>query len=118
MKSRYLALILVLVCAVAAAFLLLRPGGKNLRAEVRLHGELVASVDLSALTGPVEIPVGEHVVVQAEPGRIRVLESDCPDKLCMHMGWTASPAKPVVCLPNGVVVTVTGGGGEEDAVLR
>ena len=117
MRSRYLALILVLVCAIAGAFLLLRPKG-DLRAEVRLHGELVASVDLSALTGPVEIPVGEHVTVQAEPGRIRVLESDCPDKLCMHMGWTASPAKPVVCLPNGVVVTVTGGGGEEDAVLR
>ena len=118
MRSRYLALILVLVCAAAAAFLLLRPGGKGLRAEIRLNGELAATVDLSALTGPVEIPVGEHVTVLAEPGRIRVLESDCPDKLCMRMGWTASPAKPVVCLPNGVAVTVTGGGGGEDAVLR
>ena len=36
----------------------------------------------------------------------------------MRMGWTSSPAKPIVCLPNGVTVTVTGGGGEEDAVLR
>ena len=117
MKSRYLALILALICAAAGLMLLLRPRG-GLRAEVRLGGELVASVDLAALTGPVEIPAGEHVTVLAEPGRVRVLESDCPDKLCMGMGWTSSPAKPIVCLPNGVTVTVVGGGGEEDAVLR
>ena len=83
-----------------------------------MNGELVAAVDLSALTGPVEIPVGEHVTVQAEPGRIRVLESDCPDKLCEKMGWSSSPAKPLICLPNRVTVVVLGGGDETDAVLR
>ena len=117
MKTKWMVLILVLVCLVAGGFLLLRPRGA-LRAEIWLDGVLVETVDLSSLTEPVEIPVGEHVTVLAEPGRVRVEHSDCPDKLCEKMGWSSSPAKPLICLPNGVTVAVTGGGEETDAVLR
>ncbi len=110
-------LILALLCLVSAAFLLLRPRG-GLRAEIWLDGVLVETVDLASLTEEREIRVGEHVTVLAAPGRVRVLRSDCPDKLCEHMGWTSSPAKPLICLPNRVTVTVSGGGEESDAVLR
>ena len=110
-------LILALLCLAAGAFLLLRPKGA-LRAEIYLDGELVETVDLAALTEEREIPVGEHVTVLAAPGRVRVLHSDCPDKLCEHMGWSSSPAKPIICLPNRVTVAVLGGGEESDAVLR
>ena len=112
-----MALILALLCLVSAAFLLLRPRG-GLRAEIYLNGELVETVDLAALTEEREIPVGEHVTVLAEPGRVRIQHSDCPDKLCEHMGWSSSPAKPLICLPNRVTVAVLGGGEESDAVLR
>ena len=117
MKTRWMVLILVLVCLTALGFLLLRPRG-GLRAEIWLDGVLVETVDLSALTEPVEIPVGGHVTVLAEPGRVRILHSDCPDKLCEKMGWSSSPAKPLICLPNRVTVVVAGGGEETDAVLR
>lgn len=110
-------LILALLCLAAGAFLLLRPKGA-LRAEIYLDGELVETVDLAALTEEREIPVGEHVTVLAAPGRVRVLRSDCPDKLCEHMGWSSSPAKPIICLPNRVTVAVSGGRAESDAVLR
>ncbi len=110
-------LILALLCLASAAFLLLRPRG-GLRAEIWLDGELVETVDLAALTEEREIRVGEHVTVLAEPGRVRILHSDCPDKLCEHMGWSSSPAKPLICLPNRVTVAVTGGREESDAVLR
>ena len=117
MKTRWMILILALVCLTAGAFLLLRPRGA-LRAEIWLDGVLVETVDLTALTEPREIPVGEHVTVLAEPGRVRVEHSDCPDKLCEKMGWSSSPAKPLICLPNRVTVAVVGGGEETDAVLR
>ena len=110
-------LILALLCLAAGAFLLLRPRG-GLRAEIWLDGKLVETVDLAALTEEREIRVGEHVTVLAAPGRVRVLRSDCPDKLCEHMGWSSSPAKPIICLPNRVTVAVLGGGEESDAVLR
>ena len=110
-------LLLALICLAAGAFLLLRPRS-GLRAEIRVNGELLASVDLLALTEPLEIPAGEHVTVLAEPGRVRVEHSDCPDQLCVKMGWSSQPAKPIICLPNGVTVTVVGGAEERDAVLR
>ncbi len=117
MKTRWMVLILALVCLAALGFLLLRPRGA-LRAEIWLDGVLVETVDLSALTEEREISVGEHVTVLAAPGKVRIKHSDCPDKLCEHMGWTSSPAKPLICLPNRVTVTVSGLGEERDAVLR
>ena len=117
MKSKIFAAILIAAVLVSAGLLLLRPK-EGAKAEIWLDGELVKTIDLGSLTEPVEIPVGEGNVVQAEPGRVRMLSADCPDKLCVHMGWSDSAAKPIVCLPNGVTVVVTGAGGERDAVLR
>jgi len=117
MKTRWMVLSLVLLCLLAGGFLLLRPRG-GLRAEIWLDGVLVETVDLRALTEEREIAVNEHVTVLASPGRVKVLHSDCPDKLCERMGWSSSPAKPLICLPNRVTVVVLGGGEETDAVLR
>ncbi|NPV69035.1 MAG: NusG domain II-containing protein [Firmicutes bacterium] len=39
-------------------------------------------------------------------GRVRMLSSDCPDKVCIRMGWAAQPGQVIVCLPNRVVLKV------------
>ena len=116
MKSRGFAAILAAAALIAAGFLLLRPKG-GATAEIYLDGELVQTIQLDTLTEPVEIPVGDGNIVQAEKGRVRMLSADCPDQLCVHMGWTESPAKPIVCLPNRVTVVITGTDGESDAVI-
>ena len=116
MKSKLFAAILLVAALISAAFLLLRPKGGT-KAEIWLDGELIQTIDLDTLTEPVEIPVGEGNMVQAERGRVRMLSADCPDKLCVHMGWSDSPAKPIVCLPNRVTVVITGGSDEKDAVI-
>lgn len=117
MKSKLFAAILVIAALISAGFLLLRPKGGT-EAEIYLDGELVRTIDLDSLTEPLEIPVGDGNVVQAEQGRVRMLSADCPDKLCVHMGWSDSPARPIVCLPNRVTVVITGTDGESDAVIR
>lgn len=60
-----------------------------------------------------------QVVVRVEDGRVRVEESCCPDGLCMRAG-TLAPGRPLVCAPNGVVVSygTKGGEGALDAVSR
>lgn len=81
--------LLVILCA-AALFFGLRPASGNLlTARIVLDGVLVAEYDLNALTSPVELAVdgGAYpMVIQAEPGRIRVLESGCPSQDCVHTG--------------------------------
>ena len=117
MKSKLFAAILLVAALISAGLLLLRPKG-GATAEIYLDGELIRTIDLDTLTEPMEIPVGDGNIVQAERGRVRMLSADCPDKLCVHMDWTDSPAKPIVCLPNRVTVVITGTDGERDAVIR
>lgn len=55
-------------------------------------------------------------IVQVENGRIRVLEANCPDQICVKRGWTESGAEPVVCLPNGLVIEIVSDETEIDGV--
>ena len=47
----------------------------------------------------------------------RVAESDCPGQDCVHTGTITRAGQSIVCLPEQVVVQLTGGGGGPDAVL-
>ena len=77
-------------------------------ANVYLDGECVRSIDLNAVTEPeiftVSGPAGNNTI-QVEPGRIRVSHADCPDQICVNMGWmTPESLMPIVCLPNRLVI--------------
>jgi hypothetical protein len=45
-------------------------------------------------------------------GKADMTKADCPDKLCVHQKAISVEKENIVCLPNRVVVTVTGSGGE------
>ena len=74
---------------------------------VRVEGTVVYRAPLEEARGTMEFsgPVGKSVV-QVDGARVRMLWSDCPDKICMNMGWIASPGQVIVCLPNRVVVSL------------
>ena len=53
--------------------------------------------------------------IEIRDHQIHVLEADCPDQVCVNMGWLDSAA-PIVCLPNHLVIQFTEGSGSLDAV--
>lgn len=115
-----LVVLLVLLCAALLLFLL-RPGGaQRLTATVYLDGTAVRTIDLAALDAPLEFsPEGcpYPLTIRAEPGRIRVAESACPGEDCVHTGWVSRAGGQIICLPNRVVVSLSGGSAPEvDAV--
>lgn len=61
---------------------------------------------------------GRINTVQIEDGRIRMLEAECPDKTCVHMGWLDSKAMPIVCLPNHLSIEFADSEDDVDAVIR
>lgn len=61
---------------------------------------------------------GRVNTVQIQNGKIRVLEAECPDKTCVHMGWLESGALPIVCLPNRLTIEFAGGVADVDAVVK
>ena len=61
---------------------------------------------------------GRINTIQIENGKIRMLEAECPDKTCIHMGWLSSRAMPIVCLPNHLSIEYAGAVDDVDAVIR
>ena len=115
------ALVALAVLAAAAAILFaFRPkSGNFLTARIVLDNELAAELPLSALTQSVtlDVPGARYpITVEAEHGRVRVSHSECPSQDCVHTGWVSRSGGQIICLPNRLVITVTGGGADADAV--
>ena len=112
--------VLAVLAAAGAILFAFRPEtGNFLTARIVLDNEVVAELPLSTLTQPValDVPEAEYpITVEAEPGRVRVLHSGCPSQDCVHTGWVSRSGGQIICLPNRLVITVTGGTADADAV--
>lgn len=82
----------------------------HLIAEVVRDGKLIKSIDLNEVKNPEYITFDEGIrqVILVEKGRIRFLESDCRDKICVNGGWLTKPGEKAVCIPSKTTVTIVG----------
>lgn len=107
--------LLALLVAGAAVILIffLRPAESNfLTVSVVLEGETIGTYDLSALTEPVTLTVEQAdypLTICLEPGRVRIEESACPGQDCVHTGWISRAGQQIICLPNRLVISLSGG---------
>lgn len=72
------------------------------------NGELYGTYNLSQ-NQTIEIENADHEVtntLQIKDGVAKMIEADCPDKLCMHQKAISVSKENIVCLPNRIVVTV------------
>ena len=47
-------------------------------------------------------------VIQIKDGEAKMINADCPDKLCMDQKAISSSQESIICLPNGVVAVIEG----------
>lgn len=118
--DKILILLMIAVSLVGAAVLHLPtvPRDDSV-AVIKVQGETVQTVDLNAAGGhriPTEGVLGNSVL-EVREGRIRMMASPCPDKLCIDQGWASKPGQSIVCVPNAVSVTIQGNGGV-DSIVR
>ena len=118
--AKWLLAALLLAAAASAAFLLLAPGQKDDPvARITLDGELVKEVDLRQVESPytfiLEGKAGLTNTIRVETGKIRVEAASCPDQVCVHQGFISNGTVPIVCLPNQLIIEITGGGTSLDA---
>lgn len=91
--------------------------GDNVIIEVNGKPEYRLSINDNAVV-PVKGALG-ITVVEVQDKKVRIKDSPCSDKRCVHEGWTDKGA--VICLPNRVVVFIDGlksKGSGIDAVTR
>ena len=79
--------------------------GDRIRIEVdgQLMGEYPLDQDIV-----ISVPDDKNAtnIISIEASSARMIEADCPDKLCIHQGSINKQGQTIVCLPNKVVVTV------------
>jgi len=105
--------VFILAAAAASMFLVSRATAheKGSLAVVEVNGREVRRItlgsDQSARTITVEGWNGPSTL-EVKEGRVRMVKSACRDKLCVGVGWIDSGGRSIVCLPNRVVIKVTG----------
>ncbi|MCD7945362.1 MAG: NusG domain II-containing protein [Clostridiales bacterium] len=104
--------VLIAVGLALTAFVLLsRMGGQSddLTVVIRQDGQVVASLPLdedTVYTVQGEDDAVNRVVI--EDGVVFMEEASCPDRLCVKQGKIRYAGDSLICLPNRVVVEITG----------
>ncbi|MDO4566251.1 MAG: NusG domain II-containing protein [Oscillospiraceae bacterium] len=98
-----------LLAGVVLLALRLTPGGNT--AVVYIDGEKARSISLEN-EGVYHIEAALPVTLEVAEGRIRFVNSQCPDLLCEGFGWIGETNDFAACLPAGVVVLIEEGGNE------
>lgn len=109
-RALFLTVFLVVLCAASIFYIFIqkkRPENA-FTACIYQNGALVKTIDLSTVTEPYtltfEAAGGGFNVIEVRPGAIGILDADCPDRLCVSMGFADSSLLPIICLPHSLVI--------------
>lgn len=100
---------LVLITAACLLYLLTVQNPVNgCIADIYQNGKLILSIPLDQVEESYTLDImgdnGSSNHIEIRPGSIGVTWADCPDKLCVNQGFIHSPAIPITCLPNRLVI--------------
>ena len=76
--------------------------------------KLIHKINLTDVESPYTITVGGNTIL-VEKGQISMQEADCPDGLCIKQGAISGGARPIVCLPNNIIIKLTDNENDVDA---
>ena len=113
LKKADLFLILI-VCIVAFGGIIVYSmlGSKDAASVViEVDGEVYGEYELNKNQ---EVSIQDTNILIIKDGIVRMEEADCPDQICVNHRPISKNGETIVCLPNKVVVTVTGA---EDGTL-
>ncbi|MEG0072498.1 MAG: NusG domain II-containing protein [Raoultibacter sp.] len=99
--------IVVALCLATIVALQIQPAPT--KAVISKNGEIIKTIDLSRVDQPYVFRIdGEdgYNDIAVERGRIRVVEADCPDNVCVAFGWITTTGSPIACLPHRLTITL------------
>jgi hypothetical protein len=82
--------------------------GRHVVVEVEGRHILELSLNIDTVQ-KVKGPLGETTIM-VKDNKAWIVSSPCPDHLCMKMGKISRKGEIVVCVPNRVILTISGGG--------
>lgn len=106
-------LLIVSIIGVVVFKFLGKSGGSAL---VYYDGELIETIDLSIDDRYIVNGFNGDVVIVVNDGKIKVDEENSPLHLCSRQGYISDTYESIVCLPNKIVINISGD--ELDAVVK
>lgn len=104
--------VLCILCATGLLLWLFRPVTSDaLELIISWEQEELGCYTLTQDMEPVTLTLDQldyPLTIQMEEGRVCVSHSSCPGADCVHSGWISSSGRQIVCLPNQLILTVTG----------
>jgi len=106
------------VIALSILFIpLLHPAAQGRVALVRVGDAIVEQLPLDRDRQLIVAGRLGETEIEVRGGRVRVVHSPGPYKLCLKRGWISRPGEILICLPNRVTVEIPGEAGW-DALVR
>lgn len=117
--------VLIILAVIAASVFLISSsmagagGDSGLKVSISVNGKeaLVRPLGGENENLTIEGYQGESYV-EISGGKVHMVDSACPDKLCVRSGWISRPKESIVCLPNRVVIEIKSVEGGPDAINR
>lgn len=75
------------------------------RVRITVAGEEYGTYSLSE---DQTIEINDTNICEIKGGKVNMIEADCPDQLCIRQGSIHIQGESIVCLPNRVVLEITG----------
>lgn len=89
---------------------LLIPNTQNGKmAVIRVNGKEIKRLELYREQRFEFLGTQGKFIVLVKDNTVRMLDSTCPDKLCVRIGSINKPNQVIVCVPNRVVIKIEGG---------
>jgi hypothetical protein len=119
LKGDFLIIALVLAFAVSIALYFLLPKGTENIALITQDGKILKQLDLTtAQDETFVLDVNGHYKLEILNKKLRIVEADCPDKVCVATGYIGKAGQIIVCLPNKLAIEIKGQKKEVDVVVN
>lgn len=99
-------LILIIIAVVSFVCIKFFAEGKGKYVKVYVNEKLTKTFDLTKDREYfIETKFGYNLLI-IKNERARILDADCPNKICVNKGYISKNGESIICLPHHVVVTV------------
>jgi hypothetical protein len=89
-----------------------RSSSQPIEASIYHDGTLLKHISLKPDR---QIPLEDgKMLIEIKDGKIRILKSECPHQICVHVGWITHSGEAITCVPYKTVIEI--GSAEHPAI--
>lgn len=78
----------------------------------KLYKKLPLKKDAEKITFTIDNELGSNVI-EINKAQVKIVDADCPDKICVKAHAISKPGEALICLPHKLVVKIIGEGKQE-----